>query len=385
MRVLLACPGLDHARRGFESFARACFEALRDDPAMRLELVKGTGPRAARERRVPTLTRDAAAARALARRWGRDPFAVEHVSFAASLVPLVAARRPDVVYFSEWHVGRVLAHWRRVSRQRFKLVLNNGGSVPGGFEHLDLVQHLTPGALQWVVDRGADPDRNVYLPYGFDIPRELDRPAGDERRALRERLGLPADRRIVISVAALNRQKRIDYLIEEVAALPEPRPFLLVLGQVEEETPPLRALAEERLGADGHSMRTVPREEVRPHLDASDVFVLCSLWEALPLALVEAMGRGLPAIAHEHPVMRYAVGDRGRVGDLERPGVLRELLVAALDDVELAPERAAERHRSTHGEFSWDVLRPRYVELFRRAAALEPSTHRDGVQRHPQQ
>ncbi|MEA2472676.1 MAG: 1,2-diacylglycerol 3-alpha-glucosyltransferase [Thermoleophilaceae bacterium] len=381
MKVLLSCAGLDHARRGFESFARACFEALRDDPALELELVKGSGPRGPSERSVPTLSRDSRTARLVARASGREPFIVEHAAHGLALVPLVRARRPDVVYLSEWHVGRVLAGWRRASGQRFAIVLNNGSSSTPPYDHFDLVQHLTPGAYEWAVDRGADPERSAVLPYGFDIRAELDRPWGDDRRALRERLGLPADRRIVISVAALNRQKRIDYLVEEVAALPEPRPFLLLLGQVEEETPPLRALAEERLGADGHDVRTVAQSDVRQFLDASDVFVLCSLWEALPLALVEAMGRGLPAIAHRHPVMLYALGDRGRAGDLERPGELRELL-AAIGDDELAPERAAERHRSTYEQFSWDVLRPQYVELFRRAAALP---HRHRVHRHPEQ
>jgi glycosyltransferase involved in cell wall biosynthesis len=118
-------------------------------------------------------------------------------------------------------------------------------------------------------------------------------------------------------------------------------------------------------------MRTVPRQDVEPLLDASDVFVLASLWEALPNALIEAMARGLPCIAHEHPVMSYAVGDQGYVRDLRQPGALREVL-ASIDQSELAADRAAERRRSAYERFSWDVLRPRYVELFRRAAALAP-------------
>jgi 1,2-diacylglycerol 3-alpha-glucosyltransferase len=369
VKVLLTCAGLDHARRGFESFARACFDALRDDPALELELVKGSGPGGARERSIPTLGRDAAAARLAARVGRRDPFVVEHLTHAASLAPLVLARRPDVVFFSEWHVGRALALWRAATRQRFKLVLSNGSSAPGPFDHLDLVQHLTPGALQWVLDRGADPERNVVLPYGFRIEPEHTALSDDERRSLRARLDLPLDRRIVISVAALNRQKRIDYIVEEVASLPEPRPYLLLLGQVEEETPPLRALAEERLGAGGYSMRTVPRAEVEDLLDASDVFVLASLWEALPNALIEAMARGLPCIAHHHPVMQYAVGDQGYALDLERPEALREQL-ADMDDAELSPARAAQIQRSAYERFSWDVLRPRYVEMFQRAAGL---------------
>lgn len=41
---MLACSGLEHAHRGFESFARECFEELRDEPRLDIELVKATAP-----------------------------------------------------------------------------------------------------------------------------------------------------------------------------------------------------------------------------------------------------------------------------------------------------------------------------------------------------
>jgi glycosyltransferase involved in cell wall biosynthesis len=240
----------------------------------------------------------------------------------------------------------------------------NGSSSPGPYDHLDLVQHLTPGALQWVLDRGADPDKNVVLPLGFRIPRAFTPLLDEECLALRRRLGLPEDRRVVVSVAALNRQKRIDYLIEEVATLPEPRPFLLLVGHAEEETPPLRELAEATLGAEGYSMRSVPRAEVDELRAASDVFVLGSVWEGLPRALIEAVAQGLPCVAHTHPVMEYALDGAGHNVDLERRGALAELL-AGLDQSELTPARAEERHRYAYEKFSWDALTPRYVELLR--------------------
>jgi 1,2-diacylglycerol 3-alpha-glucosyltransferase len=381
LSVLLACPGLEHARRGFESFARGCFDALRGDPAVDTYLVKGSGGSEPHERAIPTLRRDTAMSQLVARAVRRPAFVVEHVVFSLSLIPLLLARRPDIVYFSEWHVGRALALWRRATRGRFKLVLCNGTSHPGPYDHLDLVQQLTPGALQYVLDRGADPERLVCLPYGFHIPPRLALLTDDDRAALRARLELPAEHRIVISVAALNRQKRIDYLVEEIAAMPDPRPFLLLVGQVEEETAALRALAEATLGAGAFTMRTVPREEVEEYLKASDIFVLGSLWEGLPLALVEAMASGLPCIAHRHPVMEYAVGDQGNTIDLERPGALREQLTQ-IHASELTPERAADRHRSAYERFSWDTLRPQYVDLFRRASELPPRHRVDG---HAQQ
>lgn len=364
LRVLLLCPGLDHAQRGFESFARDCFEAVRDAPGLDIQLIKGSGPRAPNERSIPTLRRDTALAQILARVTGLTGFVIEHLSFSVCLIPLLIHRRPDVVYFSEWHVGRALALWRRVARQRFRLVMCNGSSSPGPYGHLDLVQHLTPGALRFVLDRGADPAKNFLLPLGFHISERYAPPSPNEREALRRRFGLPTDRRIVISVAAINRQKRIDYLIEEVASMPAPKPFVLVVGQSEDETPALRELAARRLGPDGYSMRTVSRDDVDGLLRASDVFVLASLWEGLPRALIEAMAQGLPCVGHAYPVMDYALGGHGYTGDFASSGALVRLL-AEVGESAVAPSREIERHNSVYERFSWNALRSQYVNLLR--------------------
>jgi 1,2-diacylglycerol 3-alpha-glucosyltransferase len=362
-QVLLLCPGLEHAHRGFESFARDCFDALHGYDGLDLQLVKGSGPSGPGERAIPTLRRDAAVARLLGRAARRPPFVAEQLAFCASLIPLLLVRRPDVLYFSEWHVGRALAKWRSLARQRYKLVLCNGTLSAGPYDHLDLVQQLTPAALEWVLERGADPARNLALPLGFSISRDYQPLSADHRQALRERLGLPGGKRIVVSVAALNRHhKRLDYLIEEVASMRDPRPFLLLLGQAEQETPELRTLAEARLGPNGYSMRTVPGREVEDLTRASDVFVLASVWEGLPRALVEAMARGLPCIAHDYPISHYVLGEHGLTGDLSRAGVLAEL-IAGVDERQLGEEAAARRHRFVYRRFSWDVLRPRYADL----------------------
>ena len=281
------------------------------------------------------------------------------------MVPLLLRLQPDVVYFSEWHVGRCLAVWKRVSGQRFRLVMCNGSSAPGPYDHLDLVQQLTPGALEWVLARGADPTRNVVLPLGANISSAYQPPTEDERRKLRERLGLPEARLVIISVAALNRQKRLDYIIDEVASMPAPRPFLLVAGQEEQETPALRELAETRLGRGQFSFRTVPGHEVSALLRASDVFVLASVFEGLPRALIEAMAEGLPCIVHSYPPMEFVVTELGLVGDLEEVGTLRRLLTS-VDESLLSDEARTARHRSVYRRFSWDMMRPRYVELLQR-------------------
>jgi glycosyltransferase involved in cell wall biosynthesis len=359
------CSGLEHVHRGFESFARECFEALRDDPGVYIELVKGSGPSRPRERSVPTLRRDRRIARALGQVLGARSFRIEAFAFAFSLSPLIVHRHPDLVYLSEWDTARALATIRSWTRQRFKLLLCNGTLAAEGFGHLDRVQDLTPGAREYVLERGADPWRHTVLPLGFHIQPQLDVPSESERHALRQRLELPDDRSIVVSVAALNRyHKRLDYMIEEIASIPEPRPFLLMLGQPEEETPGLRLLARRRLGDGGHSIRSVPPREVADACRASDIFALASVWEGLPRALIEASALGLPCLAHAYPITDFALGPHGYSADLRQDGALAQL-IRSLGADDFTPASASERHRYAYEHFSWDSLRPRYVELLR--------------------
>lgn len=367
VRVLLVCSGLDHARRGYESFARESFEALRDATGLRLELVKGSGPRLPSERKVPTLRRDRPFTRVIARSTRVPSFRVEARAFGYALAPLLVTSRPDVVYVSEWDTARALSQLRRVTPLDFKILLCNGGFAERGFGFVDHVQQLTPVARDHVVRLGADPARHSVLPLGFDIGRAFEPPTPAERRSLRQQLDLPLDRRILISVAALNRHhKRLDYLIGELAQVPPPRPFLVALGEQDPETPGLRRLADAALGADGYTMQTASIDAVSRFLRASDVFVLTSVAEAQGRSLVEAMTQGLPCIAHETPVMRFALGAHGLFADLTRRGALSGLLNEPVDE---SVSAAAERHRFVYERFSWDRLAPRYVEMLRGVAA----------------
>src|SRR4051794_11989335 len=365
---MLACSGLEHAHRGYESLARECFDRLRDDPRLDMRLVKGSGPAGDRERSIPSLKRDSRLAEALGRvrggglRW-------EQFAFGFSLQPEILRSKPDVIYFSEWYTGVALNMLRRLNRQEYALVLSNGSMSDRGFEHFDRVHQHTAPAYKWVLNRGADPSRQTLLPLAFNVPTTV--PTDEERTALRDKLGLPQDRTIVTSVAALNRHhKRLDYVIEEIGRMPEPRPYLLLVGHPEAETEGLVALAQKLLGEDGHSIRTVPRPEVDGLLRASDFFVLASFAESLPRALAEAMAHGLPCLAHDYSVARFALGEHGLLADLAQPGALAGLIEANEGDWDGA--KAAERQRFVYDNFSWDRLAPQYVEMLHGAVGRKP-------------
>jgi 1,2-diacylglycerol 3-alpha-glucosyltransferase len=369
VRVLLACSGLEHAHRGYESLARECFERLKDHSLLDIRLIKGSGPDGDRERSVPSLKRHQLATKALGRGWRGDAVGTEQLAFGLSVLPDVRRWKPDVIYFSEWYTGVMLDKLRRLVAHEFALVLSNGSMGDTGFEPFDRVHQHTAPALEWVLRRGADPQRHILLPVAFEVPETV--PTADERSALRDRLGLPHGRTIVTSVAALNRwHKRLDYVIEEIAGMPEPRPFLLLVGQPEPETAGLVELAQARLGAEGHSIRTVPRPEVDDLLRASDFFVLASFAEGLPRGLMEAMAHGLLCIAHDYSVAHFALGEHGVLADLAQPGALAGLIRA--NEESWDADRAAERQRFVYDNFSWDRLAPQYVEMLHGAVGRKP-------------
>jgi 1,2-diacylglycerol 3-alpha-glucosyltransferase len=371
-RALIACPGLDHAVRGFETLARECFHALRSEASLDVNLVKGSGDSAAGELVARTARRESATARALARMMPRRRYAaydVEQAVFTAAMLPHLRRLRPHVVFVSDWLTSRALAGTRRYMHRPFSLVVSNGGPWPPEvLRHADHVQELTPAALDTALESDTR-ERHTLLPLGVAMPPRPMVAAETERYRLRRILGLTEHRRVVLSVGALNmHHKRLDYLIEEFAALPPPRPLLVLLGAKEAETPAVRSLAADLVGPSGCLIRTVPSAQVADYYRAADMFVLASLVEAFGRVLVEALSHGLPCLAHDGPVQRYVLGPHGHFADLRERGSLTRLL-SALGGRELAPGAAWERHRFVRERFSWDALAPRYAELLRRCAA----------------
>lgn len=369
VRVHFPCTGLGRQQRGFETFTRECAAALRDDPRLEITVFGGGGPLAAAdERRVPNLARDGAAARLLGEMTRRDPYFVEQVSFFAGFLPRLVTGRPDVVYFADLNLGNACWHWRRISGQRFRLLFYNGGATTRPFTRCDLVQQVSPEHLGAALARGEPPEKQVLLPHGVTVPAHFSPVTAGERAQIRAALGLPGGRPTLLSVGMLDLGvKRMDYLIREVAALGEDRPFLLIAGASSPESAAVEHVARELLGADGFCARAFPHEMMPSVYRSADAFALASLREGFGLAIVEAMGAGLPCAVHDTENTAYLTGPHAFRGDLRAAGAMVPLLAAALAGAgDEAAMRA--RHAWVRERFSWDVLRGRYAELLRACA-----------------
>ena len=364
-RVFFPCSGLGAEVRGFEAFTRECAAALAGARGVQVTVFGGGSDLRPGERETWNLPRTSTAAKALGSILDRDPYFVEQVSFFAGFVGALMSQRPDVVYFGDLNLGNACWHWRRVSGQRFKLLYYNGGPTTMPFTRCDVVQQVSPEHFDSALARGELRERMFLLPHGISIAREFSVARREERLRTRAALGVPPDRPVVLSVAALGvSRKRLDFVISEVATMPS-RPHLLLLGAETPEAGQVRALAAERLG-DRCTIRTVSREEARAAYRAADAFVLASIGEGFGLAQAEALDAGLPCVVHDSPTAAYVGGPHAVRANLQYAGALAPLLERALA---AGPTGAKERHDYVYEKFSWDVLKDRYVEMFQGCAA----------------
>jgi glycosyltransferase involved in cell wall biosynthesis len=155
---------------------------------------------------------------------------------------------------------------------------------------------------------------------------------------------------VVLTVARLDGQKGIVHLLDAVAAVPQASFAIAGDG-------PNRAALEERAAVLGVTDRVRflgHRHDVAALLAAADLFVLPSLYEGLPLAVLEAMVSGVPVIATAIGGTDEVVRD-GETGTLVPPAdasALAAAIVGALSDRERASRLALAARSLVAREYS---------------------------------
>src|SRR5439155_6694886 len=194
------------------------------------------------------------------------------------------------------------------------------------------------------------------------------------RVTLRDELRLgPADR-LAVSVGNLYPVKGHQHLIDALALVADrfPTLHLAICGRGELERALASRARDHGLGGRVHLLGL--RSDIAAILAAADIFVLPSLSEGLPLALIEAMFAGCPIVASDVGEVGVALA-RGEAGVLIEPGnpaALAEAVDRLLSDpkqARLLSERAARRARA---EYDASQMVDRYVGAYERALRQMP-------------
>jgi glycosyltransferase involved in cell wall biosynthesis len=102
------------------------------------------------------------------------------------------------------------------------------------------------------------------------------------------------------------------------------------------------------------------------YLEQIDVFVLPSLWEGMPFALLEAMGFGLPCVATDVGGVRDVIPDEtfGIVVPPADPGALRDAILRYVDFPHLRETVGAAARRRIVTEFSRERMVERTLGVY---------------------
>lgn len=367
LRLALVCPSVGQTRRGYERFMTDLCRLLA--PEVQITLFKGAGAPGAGEVVIPHLRRTGRLGRLLGGRLRRLRYHLEFATFARAVAPRLARGRFDLVHFIDPPLCRPLHAARRSSRARHRLLFTYAIPIPYTLARwVDHVHCLTPTALQEAVASGIPADRLTMLPVGVDM---AGLPDSTRREELRRRFGVSPETFVILAVTSLNRHhKRVDHLIAEAARLPDG--FLLWIdgGTEPDGDKTLLDLARSRLG-NRFRHTHVPSSEVGDLLSLADVMVSASLHEAFGMAVVEAMGAGLPVIVHDSAHFRWLVGDQGVHVDMRSPGAL----AGSLGEIRAGRPTGdpAARRQAVNGRFGWDYLKPGYLDMYARLGLLSPT------------
>ncbi|MCD7111762.1 glycosyltransferase [Rhizobium sp. DKSPLA3] len=232
-----------------------------------------------------------------------------------------------------------------------------------------LAHHIvvSEASRETYLDHQVEPSRITVVRNGI-FPLE---PAAPRAQTI-SAMGL-SGRIVLLSVARFSAQKDHASLIRALPAITDRHPatVLLLVGSGEEQAR-VAALASD-LGVSDAVRFLGHRDDIADLNAIADLFVLPSLFEGLPLAVLEAMSLGVPVVATRIGGTLEALGeDHAFFAEPGHPASLADMITRALDDP---------THRAAVGQSGRDRFRQHFSAA--RMAAETASVYRPFLTPNP--
>ena len=200
-------------------------------------------------------------------------------------------------------------------------------------------------------------------------------PLAPERSKVRQELGLTDRDRLLVAVGNLYPVKGHRHLLDAVALLAPTHPHVHIAISGRGDLADQLTARAQGLGLVGRMHLLGLRSDIGAILGAADMFVLPSLSEGLPLALLEAMFAGCPIIASDVGEVAATLG-RGDGGIVVPPGDAAAL-ASAIDSLLANPARARELGRRAmqraQADYHVSQMVHRYVDVYRQSLSSRGS------------
>jgi glycosyltransferase involved in cell wall biosynthesis len=189
---------------------------------------------------------------------------------------------------------------------------------------------------------------------------------------IREELRIPEEATLVLFLARFTHQKQPIALLNAFieAAKKNSNLFLLMIGDGEKKTEALEIVSSSEVKK---QILLLPfRQDVPDILAAADIFVLPSLWEGLPIALLEAMSMGKAIIASRvdgtKEILRHK--ENGYLVDPKNlEGALTDALLEVSNDRDLRSQMETQARQTVKDRFNAVVMTRQIENIYQQVIA----------------
>lgn len=198
---------------------------------------------------------------------------------------------------------------RRVIYTAHNVFRSHWYSFPFHFMQHWVAEHLCHCKLQTISDSVDANEREyfhakTYLVYNWYDSNRFFPSKENEKKNLRDEIGIPQDALVIISVGGCSNIKRHTDIIKALPIVLKdyPNTIYLHLGMgnaLEEEI----GLVKE-LGIESHVRFLGNQSNVRKYLVVSDIYVMTSHYEGISITTIEAMATGIPCVLYDVPGLR---------------------------------------------------------------------------------
>jgi glycosyltransferase involved in cell wall biosynthesis len=250
-----------------------------------------------------------------------------------------------------------------------------GGRQFAAYSRADAFIGVSPQFAALYKEAGFAEGRLRNIPNGVDLAR-FRPPTANEPSTLRRELGLDEELTLFLFVGFFSREKAPDLLFDAwtdtIAS--HPRTGLVFVGATRSKYHEVDATIADRIRRDADRLGVAARlsfvertDEMEKYYRAADAFVLTSVREGLPNALLEAMASGLPCVASRLPGVTDAIIEDGTSGLLVPPGdriALARALQAVVDGGITSTRLGAAARRVIDRDYALDVTAARHLDLY---------------------
>jgi glycosyltransferase involved in cell wall biosynthesis len=234
----------------------------------------------------------------------------------------------------------------------------------------------------------ADPKKITIVPCGFN-PSEFQ---PYDRKAARQRLGLPLDGPILLQLGRMVPRKGIDTVIRALGCLRKTgeKVRLVIVGGNDESsdtrlTPEIGRLQKiasaEKVLDDVLFTGRKSRDLLKYYYAAADIFITTPWYEPFGITPLEAMACGIPVIGSDTGGIKYSVAN-GRTGFLVPPKDFTALATKIghlIKDPGLRLSMGKRGLRRVHSLFTWEKVADQMCKVY---TGIETSLRRERLYSH---